>query len=95
VQTEAIDFDHRLVAVAGSSTLNAWPAQVLTSQPLTTPVGRTSRGERPSARSATHEVAVASRYNTMMEERTRVAREIHDTLLQGFAGSRSWSRGCP
>jgi signal transduction histidine kinase len=29
---------------------------------------------------------VESRYSAMMEERTRVAREIHDTLLQGFAG---------
>jgi len=29
---------------------------------------------------------VESRYTAMMEERTRLAREIHDTLLQGFAG---------
>ena len=29
---------------------------------------------------------VESRYSAMMEERARVAREIHDTLLQGFAG---------
>jgi signal transduction histidine kinase len=29
---------------------------------------------------------VDSRYSAMMEERTRMAREIHDTLLQGFAG---------
>ena len=29
---------------------------------------------------------VESRYSAMTEERTRVAREIHDTLLQGFAG---------
>jgi len=29
---------------------------------------------------------VELRYTAMMEERTRLAREIHDTLLQGFAG---------
>jgi len=29
---------------------------------------------------------VESRYAAMMEERTRLAREIHDTLLQGFGG---------
>jgi len=29
---------------------------------------------------------VESRYAAMMEERARLAREIHDTLLQGFAG---------
>jgi signal transduction histidine kinase len=29
---------------------------------------------------------VESRYSAMMDERTRMAREIHDTLLQGFAG---------
>ena len=29
---------------------------------------------------------VESRYTAMMDERTRLAREIHDTLLQGFAG---------
>lgn len=29
---------------------------------------------------------IESRYTGMMEERARLAREIHDTLLQGFAG---------
>src|SRR5215204_5545782 len=35
-------------------------------------------------RERVHEVEL--RYAAMMEERTRLAREIHDTLLQGFAG---------
>src|SRR6266403_3404653 len=29
---------------------------------------------------------IESQYNAMMEERTRLAREIHDTVLQGFNG---------
>jgi PAS domain S-box-containing protein len=30
--------------------------------------------------------ALAARFNAVLEERTRLAREIHDTLLQGFTG---------
>ena len=47
-------------------------------------VTATRRAQRAARRS--RERALAARFTAALEERTRLAREIHDTLLQGFTG---------
>jgi PAS domain S-box-containing protein len=47
-------------------------------------VTRTRRAEREVRRA--RERALEARFTAALEERTRLAREIHDTLLQGFTG---------
>lgn len=42
--------------------------------------------KRARARRRAHERALEARFAGVLEERTRMAREIHDTLLQGFTG---------
>ena len=47
-------------------------------------VTATRRAQRAARRA--RERALAARFTAALEERTRLAREIHDTLLQGFTG---------
>src|SRR5262249_22197583 len=47
-------------------------------------VTATKRAQWEARRS--RERALAARFTAALEERTRLAREIHDTLLQGFTG---------
>jgi signal transduction histidine kinase len=47
-------------------------------------VTETRRAQRVARRS--RERVLAARFTAALEERTRLAREIHDTLLQGFTG---------
>ncbi len=46
----------------------------------------TERKQAERAIRRARERALAVRFNAVLEERTRLAREIHDTLLQGFTG---------
>src|SRR5262249_20721917 len=49
-----------------------------------TDVTATKRAQRAVRRA--RESALTARFTAALEERTRLAREIHDTLLQGFTG---------
>jgi signal transduction histidine kinase len=46
----------------------------------------TDRKQAERALRRARERALAARFTAILEERTRLAREIHDTLLQGFTG---------
>lgn len=51
-------------------------------------IGERKRGEQRLARAKrrARERVLEARFTAQLEERTRLAREIHDTLLQGFTG---------
>jgi signal transduction histidine kinase len=57
-------------------------------QRLQDEIGERKRGEHrlTIAKRRAHERVLEARFAAQLEERTRLAREIHDTLLQGFTG---------
>jgi signal transduction histidine kinase len=60
----------------------------LTNERLLAEIDERQRGERRLARARrrARERVLEARFAAVLEERTRLAREIHDTLLQGFTG---------
>jgi PAS domain S-box-containing protein len=86
------DIEHRLLLPDGSIRYVKSTAQTVLNgsgevvEVLGTSIDITERkrSERALRRARSH--GLEMRYLAMMEERTRLAREIHDTLLQGFNG---------
>jgi PAS domain S-box-containing protein len=92
VEKAGYDIEHRLLLPDGSIRYVQSTAQTVLSasgevvEVLGTSIDVTERkrSERALRRARNH--GLEMRYIAMMEERTRLAREIHDTLLQGFNG---------
>jgi len=70
---------HTLAARIAMAALNGPLMLLLAGGPLL--VYRTAR-----TRAKQREAQLHARFDAALEERTRVARELHDTLLQGFTG---------
>jgi PAS domain S-box-containing protein len=84
------DIDHRLlmpdgrvkdVHVVAHATMHAGGVEFIGA---VMDVTATRRAQRAARRA--RERALTARFTAALEERTRLAREIHDTLLQGFTG---------
>jgi PAS domain S-box-containing protein len=73
----------RYVSAIGGPVLNAAGEVV---ELVGTVIDVTDRKQAERAVRQARERAIAARFTAILEERTRLAREIHDTLLQGFTG---------
>jgi PAS domain S-box-containing protein len=89
---ENVEFAHRLLMPDGSTkylqivsrAIRDEAGQVFEYVGAVRDITEQKRAERALRRARVREIE--SQYNAMMEERTRLAREIHDTVLQGFNG---------
>ena len=73
----------RYISAVGGPVLDA-AGEV--SELVGTVIDVTERKQAERAVRGARERAIAARFTAILEERTRLAREIHDTLLQGFTG---------